>query len=72
MVKEAVLPFANFNFARNVALVREVLTSPFALLLTDFTNVIVREPDLPVTEHVDLRAFGTVYDSLLFADEVVD
>jgi len=34
--------------------------------------MMLREPDLPVMEHVALRAFGTVYDSFLFADGVFD
>ena len=52
MVNEAVLPAANFNFERNVVVVSEVLMSPFELLFTDFTNVTLLEPDLPVMEHV--------------------
>ena len=52
MVKEAVLPAANFNFERNVEVVREVLTSPLELLFTDLTKVMLLVPDFPVMEHV--------------------
>jgi hypothetical protein len=52
MVKEAVLPAANFNFERKVAIVREVLMIPVELLFTDFTRVMLLEPDLPVMEQV--------------------
>ena len=72
MVKEAVLPAANFNFERNVEVEREVLMSPFELLFTDFTNVTSLEPDLPVMEHVARRALETVKDNFLFAVEVFD
>ena len=60
MVKEAVLPAANFNFERNVEVVREVLTSPLELLFTDLTKVMLLVPDFPVMEHVALRALETV------------
>ena len=72
MVKEAVLPAANFNFERNVEMEREVLMSPFELLFTDFTNVTLLEPDFPVMEHVALRALETVKDNFLLAVEVLD
>ena len=72
MVKEAVLPAANFNFERNVEVEREVLMSPFELLFTDFTSVTLLEPDLPVMEQVALRALETVKDNFLFAAEVLD
>ena len=45
---------------------------PFELLFTAFTNVMLREPDLPEMEHVALRALETVYDSFLLVEEVVD
>jgi len=67
MAKEAVFPAANFNFERNVEDVSEVLMSPFELLFTDFTNVTLLEPDLPVMEHNARRALETVYESFLFA-----
>lgn len=60
MVKEAVLPVANFNLERSVEVVREVLTSPVELLLIDFTSMTLLVPDLPVMEHVALRALETV------------
>lgn len=62
----------SFNFVRKVAEVREVLMRPFELLFTVFTNVMLREPDLPVIEHVALRALETVNDNFLLVDEVVD
>ena len=52
MLNEAVLLVASFNFERKVAIVREVLMSPVELLFTDFTRVMLLEPDLPVMEHV--------------------
>jgi len=70
MVKEAVLPAANFNFERNIEVERGVLMSPFELLFTDFTKVMLLEPDFPVMEHVALRALETVYDNFLLAVEV--
>ena len=72
MVKEAVLPAANFNFERNIEVEREVLMSPFGLLFTDFTKVMLLEPDFPVMEQVALRALETVKDNFLFAAEVFD
>jgi hypothetical protein len=72
MVKEAVLPAANFNFERNVEVVREVLTSPLELLFTDLTKVMLLVPDFPVMEHVALRALETVKDNFLFVAEVFD
>ena len=60
MVKEAVLPAANFNLERSVEEVSEVLTSPVELLLIDFTSMTLSLPDLPVMEHVALRALETV------------
>jgi hypothetical protein len=72
MVNAAVLPAESFNFVRNVAEVREVLMRPVELLFTAFTNVMLREPDLPAIEHVALRALETVYDSFLLVEEVVD
>ena len=60
MVKESVLPEANFNLERSVEVVREVLTSPVELLLIDFTSMTLLVPDLPVMEHVAFRALGTV------------
>ena len=45
---------------------------PVELLFTAFTNVMLREPDLPAMEHVALRALETVYDSFLLVEEVVD
>ena len=62
----------SFNFVRKVAVVREVLIRPVELLFAPFTNVMLREPDFPVMEHVALRALETVYDSFLLVDEVVD
>ena len=72
MVNEAFLVAASFNFVRKVAVVREVLIRPVELLFAPFTNVMLREPDFPVMEHVALRALETVYDSFLLVDEVVD
>ena len=72
MVNAAVLPAESFNFVRNVAEVREVLMRPVELLFTAFTNVMLREPDLPAMEHVALRALETVYDSFLLVKEVVE
>ena len=72
MVKEAFLVAASFNLVRKVAVVREVLIRPVELLFAPFTNVMLREPDFPVMEHVALRALETVYDSFLLVDEVVD
>ena len=72
MVNEAFLVAASFNFVRKVAVVREVLIRPVELLFAPFTNVMSREPDFPVMEHVALRALETVYDSFLLVDEVVD
>ena len=63
---------ASFNFVRKVAVVREVLIRPVELLFAPFTNVMLREPDFPVMEHVALRALETVYESFLLVDEVVD
>lgn len=60
MVKEAVLPEANFNFERSVAVVSDVLMRPAELLLIDFTKVTVLIADLPVMEHVALRALEMV------------
>jgi hypothetical protein len=60
IVNAAVLPVANFNFERSVEVVREVLMSPVELLLIDFTSVTLLAPDLPVMEHVALRALETV------------
>lgn len=57
----------SFNFVRKVAVVREVLMRPFELLFTVFTNVMLREPDLPVIEHVAIRALETVNDNFLLA-----
>ena len=62
----------SFNFVRKVAVVREVLIRPVELLFAPFTNVMLREPDFPVMEHVALRALETVYESFLLVDEVVD
>lgn len=72
MVNEAFLVAASFNFVRKVAVVREVLIRPVELLFAPFTNVMSREPDFPVMEHVALRALETVYESFLLVDEVVD
>ena len=72
MVNEAFLVAASFNFVRKVAVVREVLIRPVELLFAPFTNVMLREPDFPVMEHVALRALETVYESFLLVDEVVD
>ena len=72
IVNEAFLVAASFNFVRKVAVVREVLIRPVELLFTPFTNVMSREPDFPVMEHVALRALETVYESFLLVDEVVD
>ena len=72
MVNAAVLPAESFNFVRNVAEVREVLMRPVELLFAAFTNVMLREPDLPAMEHVALRALETVYDSFLLVKEVVE
>ena len=72
MVNAAVLPAESFNFVRNVAEVREVLMRPVELLFTAFTNVMLREPDLPAMEHLALRALETVYDSFLLVKEVVE
>ena len=72
IVNEAVFPTESFSFVRNVAEVREVLMRPVELLFTAFTNVMLREPDLPAMEHVALRALETVYDSFLLVEEVVD
>lgn len=72
IVNEAFLVAASFNFVRKVAVVREVLIRPVELLFAPFTNVMLREPDFPVMEHVALRALETVYDSFLLVDEVVD
>ena len=72
MVNEAFLVAASFNFVRKVAVVREVLIRPVELLFAPFTNVMLREPDFPVMEHVALRALETVYDSFLLVEEVVD
>ena len=66
MVKEAVLPAVNFSFDRSVEEVSEVLMTPFEVLFTDFTKVTLLAPDLPVMEHVALRALETVYDNFLF------
>ena len=60
MVKEAVLPAVNFSFDRSVEEVSEVLMTPFEVLFTDFTKVTLLAPDLPVMEHVALRALETV------------
>ena len=65
IVNEAFLVAESFNFVRKVAVVREVLMRPFELLFTVFTNVMLREPDLPVIEHVALRALETVNDNFL-------
>ena len=67
MVKEAVLPALNFSFDRSVEEVSEVLMTPFEVLFTDFTKVTLLAPDLPVMEHVALRALETVYDNFLVA-----
>ena len=67
MVKEAVLPAVNFSFDRSVDEVSEVLMTPFEVLFTDFTKVTLLAPDLPVMEHVALRALETVYDNFLVA-----
>ena len=67
MVKEAVLPAVNFSFDRSVEEVSEVLMTPFEVLFTDFTKVTLLAPDLPVMEHVALRALETVYDNFLVA-----
>jgi len=72
IVNEAFLVAASFNFVRKVAVVREVLMRPVELLFAPFTNVMSREPDFPVMEHVALRALETVYESFLLVDEVVD
>ena len=72
IVNEAFLVAASFNFVRKVAVVREVLIRPVELLFAPFTNVMLREPDFPVMEHVALRALETVYESFLLVDEVVD
>lgn len=72
IVNEAFLVAASFNFVRKVAVVREVLIRPVELLFAPFTNVMSREPDFPVMEHVALRALETVYESFLLVDEVVD
>ena len=72
MVKEAVLPAANFNFERNIEVEREVLMSPFGLLFTDFTKVMLLEPDFPVMEQVALRALETVKDNFLPSLEAFD
>ena len=68
MVKEAVLPAVNFSFDRSVEEVSEVLMTPFEVLFTDFTKVTLLAPDLPVMEHVALRALETVYDNFLVAE----
>ena len=68
MVKEAVLPALNFSFDRSVDVVSEVLMTPFEVLFTDFTKVTLLAPDLPVMEHVALRALETVYDNFLVAE----
>lgn len=60
MVKEAVLPAVNLSFDRSVDEVSEVLIRPLVLLFTDFTKVTLVAPDLPVIEHVALRALETV------------
>ena len=72
MVNAAFLVAESFNFVRKVAVVREVLMRPVELLFAPFTNVMSREPDFPVMEHVALRALETVYESFLLVDEVVD
>ena len=60
MVKEAVLPEANFNFERSVAVVSDVLMRPAELLLIDFTKVTVLIGVFPVMVHVALRALEMV------------
>ena len=72
MVKEAVLPAVNLSFDRSVDEVSEVLIRPLVLLFTDFTKVTLVAPDLPVIEHVALRALETVYDNFLFTADAFD